>query len=225
MTRILRIKLGVDGAMTVLFLLSLGHAFTGNFPHEILGTALAVCFITHNALNAGWYKSLFKGKYTPLRAVLTGVNLLLLLAMLGLCVSGILLSRDVFAFLQLGGPWTARQLHTFFAYWSLVLMGIHVGLNGGLIRAHLPTLRPGWSRFWQGACWLFALYGVYAFFHRTVAQYLFLKILFMRGRAGTSATDFFVQHLAIFFMLAFLTDRAVRFFNRPKHVNGETKHA
>lgn len=225
MPAMLRFKLIVDGAMTVLFLLSLGHAFTGNLPHEILGTALAVCFVLHNALNIRWYTSLWKGKYTPFRAVLTGVNLLLLVAMLGLCISGILLSRDVFSFLQLGGSWTARRLHTFFSYWGLVLLSLHAGLNGGLIRAHLPLLQARGARLCRIGAVLFALYGAYAFFHRSVADYLFLKVFFMHGRAGSSALAFFAQHLAMMFLFAALADVAVRFFSRPKPTTGGKPNA
>ena len=77
------LKLGLDFTMTVLFLLSLAYPFTGNLPHELLGTALLVCFILHNLLNAGWYKGLLRGNYNARRTVLTLVNLLLLLVMMG----------------------------------------------------------------------------------------------------------------------------------------------
>ena len=58
-----------------------------------------VLFILHHALNGGWYKSLFRGKYTPFRVFQIVVDALVLLDMLGLMVSGVILSNHVFDFL------------------------------------------------------------------------------------------------------------------------------
>ena len=53
-----------------------------------------ILWIVHHILNFKWYAHIFKGKYTPFRAVQAAVNLLLLLTMLGTMVSAIILSRD-----------------------------------------------------------------------------------------------------------------------------------
>ena len=57
-----------------------------------------VLFIFHHLLNRNWYSNLFRGKYTPLRILQTAADVLLLAAMIGLMVSGIILSRVVIRF-------------------------------------------------------------------------------------------------------------------------------
>ena len=58
------IKIIVDVIMTVLFIVCMGYHLTENKTHEWLGTVLFALFILHHILNFGWYKSIFKGKYS-----------------------------------------------------------------------------------------------------------------------------------------------------------------
>ncbi|MBD5528940.1 MAG: hypothetical protein HDR02_11165 [Lachnospiraceae bacterium] len=59
--------------------------------HEWLGIVMSLLFITHHALNWGWYKNLVRGPYPPIRILSAGINLLLVIVMVALPVSGILL--------------------------------------------------------------------------------------------------------------------------------------
>ena len=225
MKRHTNIKWVVDLLMSVLFLLSLAHFMTGNLWHEILGTALTVCFIVHNWLNRGWYRAIFKGRYTPLRGVLLGVNLLLAAVMIGMCVSGIMISRDVFAFLQLDGSWTARRLHSFFAYWGLIVMSVHAGLNGGLIRPHLPL---GAGR--KGTCvrmvlWLAAAYGLYAFFQLGIGRQLLFQAAFAHLPKGTGEAAFIGGHLAVMWLFAAGTYQTVKLLGGRKSPTAGGIHA
>ena len=70
-------KIAVDLAMTVLLLLLMAKQLTGDVAHEWLGAGMFVFWIAHHALNFGWHRSLFRGKYTLVRAMQTVVNLLL----------------------------------------------------------------------------------------------------------------------------------------------------
>lgn len=140
MQRIIRIS--VDISITVLFLLCLCYPRTGNRVHEILGVSLFALFILHNLLNRGWYKTLFRGAWPIKRIGWTAVNLLLLANMVGLGISGVMLSRDVFSFLGLFGSWTAKQYHTFFAYWGLILSAVHLGLHVKQLFAPLALKLP-----------------------------------------------------------------------------------
>lgn len=222
----IRFKLGVDLIMSVLFLLSLAYPFTGNFPHEILGTALGICFILHNVLNIGWYASLLKGKYTPFRGVLTLVNLLLLGAMIGLCVTGIFLSREVFSFLELGGSWTARRLHSVFAYWGFILSAIHLGLNGGIIKPHLVPLQrifPKWTV--RLTAWLAAGYGFFAFFYWKAPAQLGLFSGGIHIPRGRSFISFLTAHAAILFLTSVTVYLMINWLSHKKTVLGGNIHA
>ena len=76
------IKIVVDVFMTLALLLLMGYQFWGDAAHEWIGGGMLVLFIAHHILNAGWYKTLFKGKYTPMRVFQFCVDTLVLIAML-----------------------------------------------------------------------------------------------------------------------------------------------
>ena len=94
---------------------------------------MLVLFLAHHILNRGWYKSLFKGRYTPMRVFQVLVDMLLLAAMAAQMYSGIAMSRHVFTFLPVdGGMALARRLHILGAYWGFILMSVHLGMHWNL---------------------------------------------------------------------------------------------
>ena len=125
-----KVKIAVDVLMTLGMLFLMGYQFWGDVAHEWAGAGMFVLFILHHALNGGWYKSLFRGKYTPFRVFQIVVDALVLLDMLGLMVSGVILSNHVFDFLPiLGGMGFARTLHMLASFWGFLLMALHLGLH------------------------------------------------------------------------------------------------
>ena len=107
---------------------------------------------------AGWWRSLGKGRYTPARVFQLVIDLLVLLAMLGLMVSGVMLSNHVFAFLPIsGGMSFARLLHMASAYWGFVLMSLHLGLHWNMILSMARRAAGANPRAGHGAlpatCW------------------------------------------------------------------------
>ena len=122
--------------MTVAMLLLMAYSLIGEAFHEVIGTVIFVLFIVHHLLNRGWYKSLSKGRYSPLRIFQTALDILLLLIMIAQPVSGILMSKHLYTFLPVSGiSAAAREIHLMFAYWGLVLMSIHAGTH------LLPTVK------------------------------------------------------------------------------------
>ena len=102
----------IDVLMTLVLFGQMAFQYTGELAHEVTGTAMLVLFLLHNALNFKWYRSLWKGAYRSFRAVQTTVNLLLLADMLGLMISGIVMSRYVFRFLPVSvGQYESRMFH------------------------------------------------------------------------------------------------------------------
>ena len=94
-------KISVDVAMTGVLLFLMSYSMIGDLTHEILGTAMLVLLIIHHILNLQWHKNLFKGKYTVFRIAQTVLSALVLLSVLGSAVSGIMMSRHVFRFLNI----------------------------------------------------------------------------------------------------------------------------
>ena len=115
--------------MYIIFIILMGHHITENLIHEILGTTIFVLFIIHHILNYKYYKTIFKGKYTPKRRTLLAVDLLLLISMIYIIISAINISSDVFSFLNIETKIWGRKLHMITTSWSFMLMSIHVGLH------------------------------------------------------------------------------------------------
>ena len=177
------VRIGIDIGMTVLLLLLMAYELIGSGPHEWIGLAMFVLFVCHHLLNRGWYKNLFRGSYTPMRLLQTILAGLVLLTMLGSMISSVLISREVFAFLPIsGGRSLGRTLHLLCAYWGFVLLSLHLGIHWRSMMAMAGWLckpSPTRRRVLQVAGALAALYGLYAFFHRSIPTYLFLQSQFV----------------------------------------------
>ena len=174
-TQIIRIT--VDAAMTVLLLLLMGYSKIGDLAHEWLGVAMTALFVIHHILNRKWIKNVCKGKYTPYRVFQTVTASLILLTMLGSAISGVILSRYLFASLNLGGAYLARTVHMLCGYWNFVLLSLHLGIHWammiGMVSRKMPKNKPYWKWIARGIGVLVAAYGVYAFIARQMAEYLF----------------------------------------------------
>lgn len=185
-------KISVDMAMTVLLLLLMARQITGDSAHEWLGAGMFVLWIAHHILNRNWYGHLFKGRYTPMRIMQTVTDVAVLFSMLGLMVSGVVLSREVFAFLPIsGGVAFSRSLHIVSAFWGFLLMAFHLGLHWnmilGMAKKAVGTVPPGPVRsLLRMAAVLTVGYGAYAFWKNQIFSYLFLTTPFVFFRIWNS---------------------------------------
>lgn len=196
-------KIAIDLLMTILLLVLMARQLTGDSAHEWLGAGMFVLWIFHHILNRNWYSHLFKGKYTAVRVIQTVVDMLVFLSMLALMVSGIILSREVFAFLPISkGIAFARSLHVFSGFWGFVLMALHLGLHWnmilGMVRkaagANLPKQMQIVLRIIAA---LIAGYGLYAFIKNQFLSYLFLLSDFVYFDYERPVLLFFTEHTAI----------------------------
>ena len=180
------IKIVVDVLMTLALLFLMGYQFWGDIAHEWVGAGMFLLFILHHILNRSWYNSILKGKYTPVRIFQLLVDILVFIAMIGLMVSGIMLSNHVFAFLNIrGGISFARMLHMAASYWGFILMALHLGLHWsmflGMTRKALKLRQP--SRLRKvllpivGA--VIAIYGFTVFIRRDLLTYMLLQTHFV----------------------------------------------
>lgn len=203
-------KIAVDMVMTVLLLFLMARQLTGDSAHEWLGAGMLILWIAHHILNRGWYSHLFKGKYTPIRILQTVTNFAVLLSMLGLMVSGIILSREVFGFLPVsGGIALARPLHVLSAFWGFVLMALHLGLHWNMIlgmvrKATGPVTSKPRRILLRIAAALVAGYGLYAFLKNQFLSYMFLSSLFVFFDFERPVLLFFTEYIAIMGLFIFL---------------------
>lgn len=218
-------KICVDIGMTIALLFLMTYELIGQAAHEWLGIGIFVLFILHHILNRKWSGSLLKGKYTPLRIWQTTLVLLVLAAMIGSMVSGVILSRHALSFLPLkGGRSFARSLHMLASYWGFVLMSLHLGLHWRMMIgvAGKVVKNPSAARTWTLRILAFAIavYGVYAFIKRDIGQYMLLNIQFVFFDFEEPLIVFLLDYMAIMGLFVFighyLTDILKRYSKKRK---------
>jgi hypothetical protein len=201
------------------------YRVTGDAAHEWIGVAVCVVCITHNALNWKWYKNIFKGTYNLRRGVMTAINLLLAVAMATLIITGLLHSRTVLAFLHLPGDMMIRKIHTTAAYWCLPLIGVHLGLNWGIILNAFRKMAKinGENRIRKIILRItaFALtaFGVWSSFDRDMFSKLFLGFSFDYWPEERPAVLFFAVNLSIMGVYACVTYYALKVFDWSRKQN------
>ncbi len=133
------LQIVLDVVLTITFVAFFSKSFTGMNLHELLGIGIGVLFLIHNLLNYNWIiqvsKNLFNKKMTTRTKVIYIIDILLLVAVTIIIITGIKISETIFV-----GPKTASMginqgLHKFAAHVALALIGIHIGLHIGFISA------------------------------------------------------------------------------------------
>ena len=169
--------------------------------------------------NRKWYGNLFKGRYSAGRVLRIGVNFMVFLSMAGLMVSGIILSREVFAFLPLeGGLGFARTLHMVSAYWGFILMSVHLGLHWGMVMnvvkkaAGISSASKVRSLIVRAVALAVCCFGGYALIRNNIADYLLMRSQFVFFDMEMPLAVFFAEYLAMMGLwgcLAYYVDRVL----------------
>lgn len=217
MKPVMKVKISIDAAMTLALLLLMAYGLVGEAAHEWLGMGMFALFLLHHLLNRRWIRAVPQGRYAPPRIVQTALAGLIFLCMVGSMVSGIVLSRHVFAFLpKHGGYELAGKLHILCAFWGFVLMSLHLGMHWNMVlammRKHLTPFKP---RTWclRLPAYLWAAYGAVAFVRRDVWRYLLLKSHFVFFDYTEPLVRFLLDYLAVmslFVLAGYWLARALR---------------
>ena len=207
-------KVGVDAAMTAALLLLMAYSLVGEAVHEWIGVAMFFMFAAHHILNRKWIKNSLKGKYTPLRIWKSALVAAVLVCMAGSMVSGIIVSRHVFAFMDIyrGRTW-AGPMHLICAYWGLVMMSLHLGAHWSMIIGMAKKMLPNASASVGSAAgaWLLRLpaaaiaaYGAFAFVKRDIWSYMTLKNEFVFFDFQEPRIFFFIDYIAVMGLFVFI---------------------
>ena len=184
--------------MTALLPMLMAYSLIGEQFHEIAGTLMFALFITHHVLNRGWYRALFRGRYTAKRIFQTGLNMALLVFMILQPVSGILMSKHLYTFINIpGAAASVREIHLLLAYWGLVLMCIHAGTHLTVPLGKLLRCKAKNRGILIGILGAVSLYGCYAFVKRQLADYMFMKTAFVFFDYSEPRAMFIIDYTAI----------------------------
>ena len=225
----------VDVGMTLLLLLSMawemvGPAFAkacealfgvqldgyslGAAMHEWIGTALILLFLWHLWLNRYWMKNLFRGRYNVTRFILALGNVLLIVDVIFLTVSGVMMSKSLFVDLPIqGGMAFARVAHILASYWGYVVMSFHVGLYWHVASAMMfrPSPRGSGGRpsplrraLPHAAALAMMAWGAWAFVKRQIGDYMFLRSQFVFFDFEEPIGYFLLDYVAVMVLFACL---------------------
>ncbi len=215
-------KMTIHLLMTALLLFLTAYPITGQALHEWLGIGMLLLFLVHNLFHIRWYGNLRKGTYSPQRLLQTLLPFCLSLSLLCLGYSGIILSRHVFAALPVHGPLaTARALHMAASCWTVVLIGIHLGMHWGRVAGRFRKLLqdrklPNVSaRAIQLAAICLAGYGLLCFIQKDMLAFMLLQKQLIFSDFAQSALSTLVQSLAIMSFWIFAGFQIVRAVGSP----------
>ena len=195
----LKLKPMVDILMTFALLLLMSYELLGSTAHEVVGVVMFVLFVVHHVLNINWAMHLAKGRQTPIRIFQNILVLLVLISFVGSIVSGVVVSRHLFTFLNIKSTYMANRIHMLSAYWGFVFMSLHLGLHFNMIYLMIKKkkqLSPKVKIF---------AYGIYAFFKRDIASYLFLKNQFFLLGDNEHLPLYLFDYMSIMFSFATLS--------------------
>lgn len=198
-----QLKMAVDFFLLLLLLILMAYSLIGEAAHEWLGMLMFLLFLLHHLLNWRWFKNFTKGKYSPYRIGVTIINLLLIVVMISLPVSGIVMAKYTFSFVRTGtGTSTARIIHLLASYWGYLLMSVHLGFHWNFIRGRIRLICP-WKA-WGLRIMAFAIagYGIFAFYKRGFLDYLFLQNQFVFFDYNEPLIFFFFDYAAIMWLFA-----------------------
>lgn len=214
-----KVKLIIDIAMTILFIILMGYYVTDNAVHEILGTITFVLFILHHILNIKWYKSIFKGKHNFMRTFIIILNLLLFLAMIGMMVSGIMISADVFSFLDIPTTMFGRNLHMVSTSWGFILMGIHVGLHiaGFMNKLNRKMKNSTFEYVYYFILVLLVGLGIYSFIYLRLWEEMFLLVHFKFFDYEQSTLMFYLKYIVLLIAIILIIYWIFNFINKVKN--------
>lgn len=221
-------RLTLDFFMVCLFFVAMAYPVTDNLVHEIVGAALIILIVTHNAINRRWYKSLFKGEYSLARIVHTATNLLLAFLMICMLASASSISHTLFALVPFELDKAGKQLHIFGAYWGIIILSVHIGIHWQMLMSIVKSrvninLSGAWlTVFSRVAAVLLSAYGIYASFNRQVASKLFLESIYDFWDSENSPIWLFLDYFSIMALYITLTHYLFKFIRRiDKHKSSQ----
>jgi hypothetical protein len=214
MTKTFLLRLVLDAVAAGLLLAALAYYWLDNTAHELIGTGLFLLLMVHNVFNRRWYGAIRKAR-APRSLADVALTLCLLGAMGVLLLTSVMISRTVFSFLQLGGGFSARQVHLFAAYWALAFVSIHLGLRWQRVMHAMRNIFhiTGKNAFRTAALRLagaaIAAYGLQSSFVMGVGGKLALQMSLDGWDFDTAAPGFFLNWASIVGLYVFVTHYAL----------------
>ena len=121
-------KIIVDILLFILMITEFSRAYLPSEIHEIIGILLIVLVVIHLILNRNYLKAIPKGKYNAKRKLMLIINVCFFVAFFLTVILGLLSSQNIAPFMNIKNL-TTVYLHKILSYISLILLGLHLGMN------------------------------------------------------------------------------------------------
>ncbi len=132
MSPVFLLRLGLDCLALGLFMAAMAYWWMDNRTHEVIGTGMFALLVLHNGFNRRWYGGIRRTRRQAKPIATVGLNLTLVAAMVTLLITSVLISQSLFGCLAIGGP-DARDMHILSAYWTLIVVTLHLGLHWSVV--------------------------------------------------------------------------------------------
>ena len=203
-------KIAVDVLMTLALLFLMPYELIGEAVHEWIGAGMFLLFILHHILNRKWTGNLTKGNIHRTGSSRPLLAVLVLICILGSMISGIILSRYVFAFLDISGLSSPCQGDPY----DLCLLGICSDVPpfrdpiGGSCWEWGKKIfqKPSRARTWilRLAGIAIAVYGLYAFVKRDILSYLLMQVQYVFFDFEEPVMFFILDYMAAMGVFVFI---------------------
>jgi hypothetical protein len=221
MNSIFLLRLALNLLAVCLLVFGLSYWRLGNVVHELAGTAMFILLIAHNVFNRRWYGTIPRTRREARATFNVVVTAAPLLGMVVLLVTSVLISEALAGLAPYVGGFTARQLHTFAAYWVLAIVGIHLGLRWPVIMGVASSLsgiswtNPRTVTVLRATSALIAIYGVWSSFELGLGAKLAMQVSLDWWNFEESVARFFIHCAAIAGLYIFATYYAMKLIRHP----------
>jgi hypothetical protein len=201
MAYVFRLRILLDFTAVALLVVCLAYWWQDNLVHELIGAALFALVIVHNVFNRRWYGT--RKTTNGSRLLNTVVIISLALAMTIMLVTSLLISRDLFSFISLGGAFSVREIHMFVAYWTLLIVSLHLGTRWATVmNAAASFFRVGSASLLRrtalrGIAAAIALWGLKSTFDMGFGSKLMLTYTLDMWDFNEAAPQFFLNYVSI----------------------------
>ena len=124
--------------------------------------------------------------------------------MIGMMVSGIMISSNVFSFLDIPTTMFGRRLHMISTSWGFVLMAIHVGLHiaGLMSKLNAKMKNSTFEYVYYFICVILVGFGIYSFISLKLWEEMFLLTDFKFFDYDQSPILFYLKYVLLLILIA-----------------------
>ena len=202
----------VDIALFVAMLVLMSRQVVQDAYHEWVGMAALVLLVVHLVQNRTWFAALPKGKPTARKAATLILDAALVASFLVTMVTGMAMSSYAVPFLRgVVSVMVAQRLHLASSYWTMALVGLHIGMHWSAIAARFTRGRRPAAR---GALLLLGIalsaFGLAVFLRDGVPGYMVMLVPFPSFDYSKGPALVLAENASMICFFAFASDTVLR---------------